>query len=105
MIRLKHKSTKRIVTAICLLLTFTFMSLYATYQNGYDFNAAYAQNSQGNGSQTNGSGWDCAAAIAACVGLTAAAVAACSSGIFSWGCLAATGAAAAACLKIPSKCN
>lgn len=105
MIRLKRKSTKRIVTAICLLLTFTFMSLYATYQNGYDFNAAYAQNSQGNGSQANGSGWACAAAIAACVGLTASAVIACSSGVLSWACLAATAKAAAACLLIPTKCN
>ena len=95
MLRLKHKSKKRIVTAICLLLLFTLMSLYATDQNGQDFNAAYAQ---------NGGGWACAAAVAKCVGLTAAAIATCSSGWFSWGCLSATALAAAACLDVPNKC-
>lgn len=94
MFRLKHKNTKRIVTAICLLLTFTFMSLYATYQNGKGFDAAYADSSSNNCTQ-----W-----IAACVAAGAVANAICSEYPNSKACRLAYGRAALICSEIQEAC-
>ena len=85
MFRFKHKNTKRIVTAICLLLIITFTSLYATFQNGQDFNAAYASSSS-----NNCGWWD-----AACVAALAASALACAT--FNPACPALVIAAAATC--------
>ena len=42
MFRLNRKNTKRMIAAACLLVLFGFTSLYITYQNGTDLNAAHA---------------------------------------------------------------
>lgn len=95
MFQLKHKNTKRIVAAICLLLTFTFMSLYATYQNGKDFNAAYADSSSNN----------CAVLRAACIGAWAAAEIICRQRPNSIECAVATVRAMLACLEAAEACD
>lgn len=100
MFRLKDKNTKRIVAAICLLLTFTFMSLYATYQNGQDFNAAYASSSS-----NNAGAWECAKAIVKCAAAEAAALVICE--LHGWGslrCIASQLAAVAVCMDVKDKC-
>lgn len=58
MVRLNRKNTKRIIAAACLLVLFGFTSLYVTYQNGTDLNAAHA--SSGNNAS------DCIGALLAC---------------------------------------
>jgi len=96
MIRLKHKNTKRIITATCLLLLFTFTSLYATYQNGQDFNAAYADSSSNNVA-------DCVFWVGACTAAGLAATAACIS--FNPTCPGLVIAAAAACSEAEKACS
>lgn len=93
MFRLKHKNTKRIITATCLLLIFAFTSLYATYQNGQDFNAAYA----------NSSGNNCAVWAAACVEAGLLSAAACLS--FNPACPGLVIATAAACSEAEKACS
>ena len=46
MFRLNRKNTKRMIAAACLLVLFGFTSLYITYQNGTDLNAAHASSEE-----------------------------------------------------------
>ena len=92
---LNHRLQDRVIIATCLLLLFTFTGIYATYQKGNDFTAAYAQQSQGNS--------DCAIATAACIAAVAAAAVACfvTSGLACW---LASAAAILACNYRDSVC-
>lgn len=95
MIRFKHKHTKRIMTATCLLLLFIFTSLYATYQNGQDFNAAYASSSSSN----------CAELAAACAAAIAEAIEICFEYPDSDDCIAAIITVVLTCLKAMEACS
>jgi len=95
MIRLKRKSTKRIVTATCLFLLFIFTSLYATYQNGQDLNAAYADSSSNN----------CAQLAAACAAAVAEANEICAEDPNSFDCILAIVTAMLICLEAHEACS
>ena len=71
------------------------MSLYATYQNGKDFDAAYADSSGNN----------CAQLAAACAAATAAANKICTEDFNSNACIVAYLRAILICLEAQEACN
>ena len=96
----------RILTAVVLLLLFTFTGLFAIHQNGTGINAAEATSS---GNNMEDAGWvpdfGCIAAVAACAAALASAADTCmdeDKGFLE--CLKAGARAILVCADIPKKC-